>query len=92
MNVDVEHRPDERRFLAVVEGRESYLTYARVGEDTLDFRHTWVDRALRGRGVGERIVLTALEHARDEGFRVIPSCWYVDTVVRRHPEYRPLLR
>lgn len=92
MDVEVEHRPDERRFVAVVDGRESFLSYAPVADDTLDFRHTWVDPALRGRGVGDRIVRTALEYARDRGLAVIPSCWYVETVVRRRPEYRPVLR
>ena len=92
MDVEVEHRPEERRFLAVVEGRESYLSYAEADDGTLDFLHTWVDPALRGRGVGERIVREALEHARERGARVIPSCWYVSVVVRRHPGYRDLLR
>ena len=47
--------------------------------------------ALRGHGVGEKLVRQALEWAREEGLRVIPSCWFVDTVVRRHPEYETLL-
>lgn len=92
MDLDVEHRSDERRFVAVVDGCENYLSYAPLGDDTVDFRHTWVDPSLRGRGVGERIVRTALDHARDQGLRVVPSCWYVGAVVRRHPEYRPVLR
>ncbi|MBW3535067.1 MAG: N-acetyltransferase [Gemmatimonadetes bacterium] len=92
MDLDVQHHPDERRFVAVVEGNENYLSYAALEDGALDFRHTWVDPSLRGRGVGERIVRTALEHAREHGLQVVPSCWYVGAVVRRHPEYRPLLR
>ena len=92
MDVQVEHRAEENRFVAVVGGRESYLSYVPVADDAWDFRHTWVDPSLRGRGVGDKIVRTALEHARERGLDVIPSCWYVGAVVRRRPEYRPLLR
>ncbi len=92
MDIDVEHHPEERRFVAVLEGRESYLSYAPLGDGVVDFQHTWVDESLRGRGVGERIVRTALDHAREQGLTVVPSCWYVAMVVKRHPEYRDLLR
>jgi predicted GNAT family acetyltransferase len=34
----------------------------------------------------------ALEHARNEGYQVIPSCWYVKRWVERHPDYAGLLR
>jgi predicted GNAT family acetyltransferase len=50
----------------------------------------YVDPGLRGHGVGEKLVRQALDWAREEGLG-IPSCWFVDTVVRRHPEYEPLL-
>ena len=32
-----------------------------------------------------------IEHARSEGFQVIPSCWYVKRWVDRHPDYAGLL-
>ena len=71
---------------------ESQLVYLRVGESTVDFRSTYVHPALRGKGVGEKLVREALDWARGEGLKVIPSCWFVDTVVRRHREYEPLLQ
>jgi len=92
MDIDVTHRPAERKFLAVVEGRENSLSYRQVDGDTLDLQHTWVDPKLRGRGIGERLVRAALDHARDEGLWVIPSCWYVGAIIRRRKEYAPLVR
>ena len=91
MDVEVLHEPSRRRFVARDGERESQLVYLRLEADVVDFRSTYVHPAVRGHGVGEKLVREALEWARGEGLKVIPSCWFVDTVVRRHPEYEPLL-
>lgn len=91
MDVDVVHEPARRRFLARWEEHESQLVYLEVDPHTVDFRNTYVHPSARGKGVGEKLVRAALEWARAEGMTVIPSCWFVETVVRRHPEYQPLL-
>jgi predicted GNAT family acetyltransferase len=91
VDVEVVHEPARRRFVARAGERESQLVYLRLEQDVVDFRSTYVDPTLRGHGVGEKLVRRALEWARDEGLKVIPSCWFVDTVVRRHPEYEALL-
>ena len=82
MDVTVVHEPTRRRFVAHAGGLE---------QDVVDFRSTYVDPSLRGHGVGEKLVRQALDWAREEGLKVIPTCWFVDTVVRRHPEYEILL-
>lgn len=91
MQVDVVHEPERGRFIARAGERESQLVYRRLGAEVVDFRSTFVHPSVRGQGVGEALVRQALEWARAEGLRVIPSCWFVDTVVRRHPEFEPLL-
>ena len=91
MDADVVHEPARRRFVVRDGERESQLVYLPLEHDTVDFRSTYVHPAARGHGVGEKLVREALEWARVEGLRVIPSCWFVGTVVRRHPEYAPLL-
>lgn len=91
VDVEVLHEPARRRFVARSGASESQLIYAPGGGGSVDFRSTYVDPAVRGRGVGEELVRAALEWAEREGLTVIPTCWFVETVVRRHPEYRPLL-
>jgi predicted GNAT family acetyltransferase len=91
VDVTVVHERTRRRFVARAGERESQLVYLRLEQDTVDFRSTYVHPALRGQGVGETLVREALEWARTEGLKVIPSCWFVGTVVRRYPEYAPLL-
>jgi hypothetical protein len=92
MDVQIEHDEARGEFAAVVDGRKSFLRYARVGDGTLDLRSTFVHPDLRGRGLGEKLVRRALDHARANDLDVIPTCWFVDTVVARHPGYRELIR
>ena len=91
MDVDVRHEPERQRFVARAGDTDSQLIYAPRPGNLVDFQSTYVSPAVRGRGVGEKLVREALDWARGEGLKVIPTCWYVDTVVRRHPEYEPLL-
>lgn len=91
MDVEVVHEPARKRFVVRSGEKESHLFYIRLNDDVVDFRSTFVHPTLRGQGVGEELVRTGLEWARAHRLRVIPTCWFVETIVRRHPEYRPLL-
>ncbi|CAN5258369.1 GNAT family N-acetyltransferase [soil metagenome] len=87
----IKHEESAGRFVAGLdEGAEAVLDYARVSADTLDYRHTFVPPEHRGRGVAGRLVRHALDYAREQGLKVIPSCPFVAEVMREHPEYAPL--
>jgi predicted GNAT family acetyltransferase len=73
----VRHDPSKGRFWTVVEDRESYLVYEHAGEHALDMRSTFVDPAVRGRGVGQALVKEAVAYARSNDYEIIPSCWFV---------------
>lgn len=73
----IRHDAANGRFWTVVEDRESYLLYARTGEHTIDMRSTFVDPAVRGRGVGHALVKEAVAFARSKGLEIIPTCWFV---------------
>lgn len=87
----VRHDEADHAFVLVVAGAEAVLRYEPLDDATVDFQSTYVPMPLRGRGVGRRLVVHALEWARARGVRVVPSCWFVSDVVALHPEYRPLL-
>jgi hypothetical protein len=57
----------------------------------VEFYSTFVPPADRGRGLAARLVQAAVEYARAEGLRIIPSCWYVAQWMRAHPEHADLL-
>ena len=86
------HDETDRLFVAEVDGHQATVAYRTVDEETLDFVSTYVPHVLRGRNVGTQVVRYALGWARERHLRVIPSCWFVGSVVERHPEYRSVLR
>lgn len=89
MDLDVKHDAQAHKFHAVVDGHEAKIEYAEAGppgDRTLDLRHTFVDPALRGRGVGEALVRRTLEMAREEGAHVIPTCPFIKSYLAAHPE------
>jgi predicted GNAT family acetyltransferase len=88
-NFEVRHNTAEHRFEAEVEGQLSVADYTLQG-DTIVFTHTYTPPALRGRGIAEKLVRAALEHAREKKLRVVPACSYVDIFMQRHAEFEPL--
>ena len=90
MDVELRHDRGARRF--EVEGLapdDAHLDYRVLDPGTLEYHHTWVAPRLRGRGIAQGLVRAALEHARDEGLRVVPRCSFVRAYVARHPELSP---
>ncbi len=90
--MEVEHQREASRFVARVPEGLAVLRYSMTSPRVMDIESTYVPAAARGRGIGAALVERALEHARVEGFGVIPSCWYVKTWVDGHPEFAGLLR
>jgi predicted GNAT family acetyltransferase len=87
----VQHHPSDGRFEIQLEGQSSVADYQLRGTDMI-MTHTFVPPALRGKGIAEKLVRTALEYARSERLRVVPACSYVDVFIQRHPEFQPLLK
>lgn len=89
--MEIAHEPDNHRFVIKTDDGDATLIYRHAGEKTLDFRSTYVPEEQRGHRLGELLVIDGLAYARDKGYSVIPSCPFVRTVVRRHPEYSDLI-
>jgi len=85
------HEPEWEQFVAEVDGHRATLSYRRVAAGVLDFESTFVPTALRHRRVGTALVRHALDWARAEGERVVPSCWFVKVIAEQVPAYRALL-
>jgi uncharacterized protein len=86
-----ERGPSGGRWVVVVAGHEAEMTYSRASAALIIIDHTEVPGALRGRGVGEALVLRAVEDARREGFRIIPLCPFAKAQFERHAEWRDVL-
>jgi uncharacterized protein len=89
--MSVEHDPASHRFTVAGTGGTAVLAYAPAGSDVLELYSTYVPPTDRGRGIADKLVQAAVEYARAEGLRIIPSCWYVAVWLRRHPEHADLI-
>ncbi len=67
-------------------GDTAFLVYSKA-QDRIRLIHTEVPVALRGTGMGSKLVEAALRLADQSGLKVIPQCPFVVEVLKRHPEY-----
>lgn len=86
----VVHNVQARRFQIEIEPYLAVLEYQMRG-DVMIFTHTGVPAPLEGQGLANRMARVALEHARENSFRVVPACEFMEVYIKRHPEYKGLL-
>ena len=80
------------RYVTVVDGHEAEMTYSRAGTSRIIIDHTGVPEALKGRGVGKRLVEAAGKDARAEGFKIIPLCPFAKATLDRTPEWQDVVQ
>ena len=59
--------------------------------ETISLIHTEVDPAFEGRGLAGRLARYSLDDARKRQLAVLPFCPYVQSWIKRHPEYADLV-
>jgi len=52
--------------------------------------HTVVPPAIGGRGVAAQLVDRFVSDAREQGFKIVPRCSYVEAQFQRHPDWSDL--
>ena len=90
MTIVVTHNAGRQRFEAAVEGQLCVADYQLRG-NVLWMTHTGVPPAVGGRGIAAELVRVALAWADAQGYKVEPSCSYVEVYMRRHPQTLKLL-
>jgi hypothetical protein len=70
--------------------RLAQMTYTVAGSRVI-IDHTEMDEALRGTGVGRKLVHAAVEWARAENARLMPLCPFAKSVFDKTPEYADVL-
>ena len=85
----VRDNADTHRFEIEIEGHLALADY-RIQNGVMDLYHTESPQALAGRGVGSKLIRTALLSARAQGLKVRPTCSFVAAYMKRHPEFADL--
>lgn len=65
------------------------LTWVRRG-DARVAEHTLVPGALRGQGIAGELVKALVADAREQGFRIVPACSYVEAKFDENPDWSDL--
>lgn len=87
--MEVIHDKNNSRFVVSIDGEHSFVEYS-LYDKVMDLYHTYTPPQLRGKGLAEKVVRTALEYAKQNNLKVVPSCSYVAVFLQRHPEYSEL--
>jgi predicted GNAT family acetyltransferase len=89
--ITVRHEAAAQRFAADVDGAVAFLSYRERPGRVLDLDHTFVPPAARGGGIASQLTAHVMRYARDGGYKIVPSCPFVASYIRRHPQYRDLV-
>lgn len=85
----VRHNAAQHRYEVEIDGNLAVADYELEGNRQV-FTHTFVPPALRGKGLAEALVRTALVDAKNAGRKVVPACSYVAVFIERNKEFQPL--
>ncbi len=67
------------------------MTYSWAGENKFIIDHTEVDKKFSGQGVGNRLVMEAVQFARENQLKIVPLCPFAKSVFDKTPEIRDVL-
>lgn len=89
--IEVRNNHGSRSYDAVLDGRVvGMIVYERVAS-RLMIRHTIVDPAMRGLGVGTTLAKAALDDVRASGLTLTNYCSFVGSFIDANPEYGDLV-
>ncbi|MFB9265165.1 GNAT family N-acetyltransferase [Bradyrhizobium erythrophlei] len=78
------------RFELEVDGVIAFVVYRR-SPDTITLVHTEVPPELGGRGIASKLARAALDAVRAERRRLIVECEFIQSFMKRNPQYDDLL-
>ena len=79
-------------FYIEIEGiQEALMTFVFAGEDKIIIDHTEVNPGNEGKGFGKKMVLKAVEFAREKGIKIVPLCPFVKSFFDKTSEFRDVL-
>ena len=77
----IQHHSEQQRFVLQLDGAEAVLDY-QVNDNIINFHHTFVPPAFRGKGLAEKLVRHGLAWAKEQKYQISASCWYVQKFLR----------
>jgi predicted GNAT family acetyltransferase len=73
-----------------IEGSIAFIEY-KLRRNLLFLIHTEVPPALKGKGAGSAIVEKSLQYAKDNNYKIIPLCDFVQSYLQKHKEWNDIV-
>lgn len=87
---EVRDNPEQHRFEVDLGDRLAIANYTLL-DGKIMFTHTEVPPAHEGQGIGTALIEAGLAAARERGLKVIPTCPFFASYMKRHAEVHDLL-
>ncbi|MFQ6549161.1 GNAT family N-acetyltransferase [Aestuariibius sp. 2305UL40-4] len=71
---------------------EAELTISILSPKLVIADHTGVPPAFEGQGIGLKLLERLIADAKEDGFKIVPLCPFVNAQRRRHPEWADLFQ
>ncbi|QHL87323.1 GNAT family N-acetyltransferase [Nibribacter ruber] len=87
MTLDIKHDKENQQFTAFLEDQEiGELAYALPEDGVMDFQHTFIEQEYRGKGLADQLIQHGLDHAKNNGFKIVATCTAVAKYLERHQQ------
>ncbi|MBA3899600.1 MAG: N-acetyltransferase [Bacteroidetes bacterium] len=68
-----------------------FLEYLKI-DDTYYLNHTKVPAGLQGEGLGSELMCNVLQYIEGQGAKFFPSCTFAKAFIKRHPEWKKIMK
>lgn len=92
LEITTEDHGDKGAYYADVEGTAvpAELTWRLRSEGVRVANHTFTPPEARGKGIARKLVDALIADARDQGFKIVPTCPYVANLFDKNPDWADL--
>ncbi|MBZ8176346.1 N-acetyltransferase [Corynebacterium sp. 3HC-13] len=93
MSTQVQHQPDNSRFVIMVDGQEAGLALYQESQGVRDFHHTEIYPQFQGQGLSSPLIKAALEDTKNVGLKIKPTCSAVEHFLSKeaNAQFRALI-
>jgi predicted GNAT family acetyltransferase len=83
--------PDKSRYELHVGDDVAGIVAYRIRGQAVDLLHTEVSPGFQGGGLASKLAQASLDDARARHMAVLPTCPYIRSWIRKHPDYADLV-
>lgn len=92
--MEIQHTDSDDKgfFKAIENGNEAgIMTYSWASHARLVINHIEVNPVYSGKGAGKKLVMAAVEYARENDIKIVPLCPFAKSIFEKMPEVRDVL-